>query len=1265
MNTLMKVDNTLYKVYTIAATLCLYVLTSTALLSQIDIEFSHERGFYDSPITVSITSPDDPNATIRYTLNNRKPSPTFGTIYNGPITINSTESIRAIATGGSGSSDVVTHTYLFTNDIKDQPDMSNHISDTQIIAGLESLPAISIVSFDVFRTNDIPNEVETSLELIYPNGDDGFMTHCGIETWGGSPSNLKRSYRFEFKSIYGDSKLDYDIFSSDNYENHEYKIPPWFEFDKLLLRAGGQDGLNAEFGNENLAQFIRNRFMMDVGIEMDFHNAHGRFVNAFVNGEYVGQFHMMERPDASFFESYFGNDKDDYEVRRGTSNYWDGNSQNNEEGTAYTNLTNNIDMSSASGIANTSQFMDLESAAAYLVMMSYSSGFDWGSSQNSLCGGHPTPGVEPYKFLLWDVDLSLHQGGRWHPNFSGDVNYFRAPFENTGPVPAELINSAEFRVMLGDQLHCACFDDGPLTVNNADSLYFERAQQIDTSIWAEAARWGNRVFTNNDNNDVPNWDKSNWQTELNFMRNVFLPQRHTNIINHFKNNNAYPTIDGVVFSDDGGLFDSGYQLTLSNPNGIGTIYYTIDNVDPRQFGGFISGAAQVYTGPITLPPGVYEVKARVRIGSTWSAMCPKEFYIGQEYDNIRINEIHYNASDEVINGSVISGKEFDFIELKNRGTTPVDMTDVIFDRGVTVFFPDGYLIPAGGFVVLAEDATNFEAKYGFAPDFVWEGKLDNEGETLRYVNPVKETIDRVRYSNAFPWDQVPFQGVQSLAVIDCTVSNNSPINWLRQSVPFTPGAENVFDPNLLPDYSDLVINEIHYNPKADFHNGPDTIVPGQEFEFVELKNTGLSPIRLEEVAFVEGINYKFNDDAVLLPGQFIVLAEDSLWFHERYGFPAFDKYDGKLEDNSDTLVLISLFNDVIDSVAYFDTAPWDPLPSLGDYSLGLIDTNVDNNVAVNWSHQCDFVTPNATNNFDDDGDGICNNQDICPNFNDNLIGAACNDGDICTVGETYDSNCNCSGGVFTDTDNDGICDGLDPCPSFNNNLIGTNCDDGDVCTVGETYDNTCNCSGGNFVDTDNDTVCDANDLCPLLDDTLIGTSCNDGDPCTINDVYTNNCDCVGTQSPDTDNDGVCDPLDLCSNLDDSLIGQPCDDNIICFIGSTWMAGPNDLCSCGGGFYSDVDNDNVCDPLDVCNGEDDNFDGNNNGIADCLESCPDFYIENNNQLILSDESVKIGIETNGRVVNGQYTYEAGQYILLNSGFEVSSGAVFEARISSCN
>ena len=58
--------------------------------------FSHDRGFYAAPFSLSITS-DVPDVTIRYTLNGSAPNETNGTTYATPIPVSRTTVVRAAA----------------------------------------------------------------------------------------------------------------------------------------------------------------------------------------------------------------------------------------------------------------------------------------------------------------------------------------------------------------------------------------------------------------------------------------------------------------------------------------------------------------------------------------------------------------------------------------------------------------------------------------------------------------------------------------------------------------------------------------------------------------------------------------------------------------------------------------------------------------------------------------------------------------------------------------------------------------------------------------------------------------------------------------------------------------------------------------------------------------------------------------------------------------------------------------------------------------
>ncbi len=144
----------------------------------------------------------------------------------------------------------------------------------------------------------------------------------------------------------------------------------------------------------------------------------------------------------------------------------------------------------------------------------------------------------------------------------------------------------------------------------------------------------------------------------------------------------------VIFNQDGGNVNTGFDLTMRKPAGqSGTIYYTLDGTDPRQaYTGNAGGTP--YTAPITLT-GVVTVKARYQNGLTWSALNEATFIVGSP---VVINEF-MAENFSTIEDPDEPGEFPDWIELYNQGTTAVNLagkflTDDLDD-------PNKYEIPAG------------------------------------------------------------------------------------------------------------------------------------------------------------------------------------------------------------------------------------------------------------------------------------------------------------------------------------------------------------------------------------------------------------------------------------------------------------------------------------------------------------------------------------------------------------------------------------------
>ena len=97
--------------------------------------------------------------------------------------------------------------------------------------------------------------------------------------------------RLSFKSAYGDGSLNYDLFGGD----------ATTEFDQILLRTGSHDNWFWTHPAGGRGNYTRNRWAFDRQLETGQPAPHGRYVQVFINGEYHGLHHLMERPNSDFY----------------------------------------------------------------------------------------------------------------------------------------------------------------------------------------------------------------------------------------------------------------------------------------------------------------------------------------------------------------------------------------------------------------------------------------------------------------------------------------------------------------------------------------------------------------------------------------------------------------------------------------------------------------------------------------------------------------------------------------------------------------------------------------------------------------------------------------------------------------------------------------------------------------------------------------------------------------------------------------------------
>ncbi len=440
---------------------------------------------------------------------------------------------------------------------------------------------------------------------------------------------------------------------------------------------------------------------------------------------------------------------------------------------------------------------------------------------------------------VWDFDRT--QGSTDSRDFNprlwrSNVPDLGTDFFNFTPWWARLFNSPDFWQRWIDRYQE--LRTGGLSTNNifaridgfADEL--RAAQPRELARWNVAPRSGSVSaggFSYNFGSGLGYqsevmWKKVWYSNRLDFIDNQFLPP--------------------PLLSSPAGLVPPAFPLTLLPGAGAGnSVIYTLDGSDPRLPGGAISPTALVNNGPITIVlTNNVRIFARSRnpnhvnltgannppISSPWSGPTVGTFYVAAP--PLRITEIMYHPPPPPP-GNTNDADNFEYLELKNIGATPLNLNRFRLRGGIQFDFPNLSLGPAQ-YVLVVKNIAAYQSRYGTGSLIAgaYTNNLGNGGDHIKLEGGLREPILDFDYKD--DWYPITDGAGFSLQIIDENAALDSwglKSSWRPSGVVNgTPGAPDPSAPTIAPIY----VNE------ALTHTDPS---PG---DAIELHNPTAAPVNI-------------------------------------------------------------------------------------------------------------------------------------------------------------------------------------------------------------------------------------------------------------------------------------------------------------------------------------------------------------------------------------------------------------------------------------
>ncbi len=594
--------------------------------------------------------------------------------YNGPIQIDQTSTVRAIAIQENFlASDIETQSYFFLDDVltqspnEENPDgwPAGNINGQDMDYGMDpdiinpdplavktsilSLPSISIVT-DVDNLMH-PNigiyvnaeekgrawERPASIELIDPdNAEPGFTIDAGIRIRGGfsrRDQNPKHPFRLYFRGSY-DGDLNYPLFDQEGVDN----------FERMDLRSPNNYSWAQGDGRNT---FLREVWSRDTQAALGHAYTRSRYYHLFINGQYWGVNMTQERVTKQYGKSYFGGSNGDYDVVKHNRQ----NGYRYEASEGFNEAWNEIWAPVADETVTTTEYafldqqVDLDNLIDYMLSNAYEGDLDGSASWFLQANGERwlrgnnwyglrdrESGQSKWRFFQHDGEHTLdarrvadHDDAiKPHAPFNGVNNpFFEQDYLHPYWVHGALTSNLEYVQRFKDRVAEVFADGGVLSNEKGLERWLLRKAQVEPAMLAHSARWGDSKRPNGTPFTV-----NDWQTEVDYVENTVFADRAENVFDILLDLGLASDIELPTLSiESQTTVPAGTFLDINQPVE-GTVYYTLDGSDPRAVGGMPSAnAQQLADGENIEITSDVTVTIRVFLNGEWSTIIIAEYFV--------------------------------------------------------------------------------------------------------------------------------------------------------------------------------------------------------------------------------------------------------------------------------------------------------------------------------------------------------------------------------------------------------------------------------------------------------------------------------------------------------------------------------------------------------------------------------------------------------------------------------------------------------------